>query len=135
MDYPDPMHEASYKIHSEIFGLATTAVEWIFISYAQPLFNTIAYTIEKQGKINNKQVWGLWADNHQIWLGGEGELGIYEKGKKTKKLTLYYECRLHPQTHINVIYQDKQERLWLGTYKNRHIALYSQRRTYHPHRR
>lgn len=55
-----------------------------FISYAQPLFNTIAYTIEKQGKINNKQVWGLWADNHQIWLGGEGELGIYEKGKKTK---------------------------------------------------
>lgn len=87
-----------------------------FISYAQPLFNTIAYTIEKQGKINNKQVWGLWADNHQIWLGGEGELGIYEKGKKTKNFSLH-ECRLHPQTHINVIYQDKQERLWLGTYK------------------
>ena len=94
-----------------------------FISYAQPLFNTIAYTIEKQGKINNKQVWGLWADNHQIWLGGEGELGIYEKGKKTKKFSLH-ECRLHPQTHINVIYQDKQERLWLGTYKNG-ILLYT----------
>ena len=94
-----------------------------FISYAQPLFNTIAYTIEKQGKINNKQVWGLWADNHQIWLGGEGELGIYEKGKKTKIFSLH-ECRLHPQTHINVIYQDKQERLWLGTYKNG-ILLYT----------
>ena len=94
-----------------------------FISYAQPLFNTIAYTIEKQGKINNKQVWGLWADNHQIWLGGEGELGIFEKGKKTKKFSLH-ECRLHPQTHINVIYQDKQERLWLGTYKNG-ILLYT----------
>lgn len=94
-----------------------------FISYAQPLFNTIAYTIEKQGKINNKQVWGLWADNHQIWLGGEGELGIYEKGKKTKNVSLH-ECRLHPQTHINVIYQDKQERLWLGTYKNG-ILLYT----------
>lgn len=88
-----------------------------FISYAQPLFNTITYTIEKQGKTNNKQVWGLWADNNQIWLGGEGELGIYEKGKKTKTFPLH-ECRLHPQTHINVIYQDKQERLWLGTYKN-----------------
>ena len=62
-----------------------------FISYAQPLFNTIAYTIEKQGKINNKQVWGLWADNHQIWLGGEGELGIYEKGKKTKRKQLSYQ--------------------------------------------
>ncbi len=94
-----------------------------FISYAQPLFNTIAYTIEKQGKINNKQVWGLWADNHQIWLGGEGELGIYEKGKNTKNFSLH-ECRLHPQTHINVIYQDKQERLWLGTYKNG-ILLYT----------
>ena len=94
-----------------------------FISYAQPLFNTIAYTIEKQGKINNKQVWGLWADNHQIWLGGEGELGIYEKGKKTINFSLH-ECRLHPQTHINVIYQDKQERLWLGTYKNG-ILLYT----------
>lgn len=94
-----------------------------FISYAQPLFNTIAYTIEKQGKINNKQVWGLWADNHQIWLGGEGELGIYEKGKKTKNFSLH-ECRLPPQTHINVIYQDKQERLWLGTYKNG-ILLYT----------
>ena len=88
-----------------------------FISYAQPLFNTIAYTIEKQGKINNKQVWGLWADNHQVWLGGEGELGIYEKGKKIKTFPLH-ECQLHPQTHINVIYRDKKERLWLGTYKN-----------------
>ena len=88
-----------------------------FISYAQPLFNTIPYTIEKQGKINNKQVWGLWADNNLIWLGGEGELGIHEKGKETKTFSLH-QCRLHPQTHINVIYQDKQERLWLGTYKN-----------------
>ncbi|WP_418848900.1 ATP-binding protein, partial [Phocaeicola sp.] len=35
-----------------------------------------------------------------------------------------HECRLHPQTHINVIYQDKQERLWLGTYKNG-ILLYT----------
>mgnify|MGYP000308496142 CR=1 FL=1 len=82
-----------------------------FISYAQPLFNTIAYTIEKQGKINNKQVWGLWADNHQIWLGGEGELGIYEKGKtKTKNFffttnagsqpTNTYQCDL-PRTNKN----------------------------------
>ena len=96
-----------------------------FISYTQPLFNTIAYTIEKQGKINNKQVWGLWADNNQIFLGGEGELGIYEKGRKTTTFSLH-ECELHSQTHINVIYQDKEERLWLGTYKNG-ILVYSRR--------
>lgn len=81
-----------------------------FISYAQPLFNTIAYTIEKQGKINNKQVWGLWADNHQIWLGGEGELGIYEKERKPKLLftrmpaapTNTYQCDLPRQTRTTV---------------------------------
>lgn len=88
MDYPDPMHEASYKIHSEIFGLATTAVEWILSVMHSHYSTPIAYTIEKQGKINNKQVWGLWADNHQIWLGGEGELGIYEKERK-QKTSLY----------------------------------------------
>ena len=33
---------------------------------------------------------------------------------------------LHPQTHINVIYEDRQERLWLGTYKNG-ILLYTTR--------
>ena len=27
---------------------------------------------------------GIMGRYHQIWLGGEGELGIYEKGKKTK---------------------------------------------------
>ena len=54
---------------------------------------------------------GLWADNHQIWLGGEGELGIYEKGKKTKKLlftrmpaapTNTYQCDLPRQTRTTV---------------------------------
>lgn len=94
-----------------------------FISYAKPLFGTITYTTENQGRINNKQVWGLWADNNQIWLGGEGELGIYERGKKAKTFALH-EYQMHPQTHINVIYQDRQERLWLGTYRNG-ILLYT----------
>lgn len=88
-----------------------------FISYAQPIFNTIAYTMEKRGGISNKQVWGLWADNDYIWLGGENELGIYEKGKKIKTIPLE-QYRMHPQTHINVICEDRQKRLFLGTYKN-----------------
>lgn len=88
-----------------------------FISYAQPLFSTIAYQTEQQGTFNNKQVWGLWANNNQVWLGGEGELGIYEQGQRTKIFALP-ESLMHLQTHINVIYQDRQGRLWLGTYKN-----------------
>ena len=111
MDYPDPMHEASYKIHSEIFGLATTAVEWILSVMHSHYSTPLPILLEKQGKINNKQVWGLWADNHQIWLGGEGELGIYEKGKKTQKLlftrmpaapTNTYQCDLPRQTRTTV---------------------------------
>ena len=59
----DPIHEASYKnSFGNIWIGNYRRGRWIFISYAQPLFSTIAYTIEKQGKINNKQVWGLWAD-------------------------------------------------------------------------
>lgn len=87
-----------------------------FISYAQPIFNTIDYTIEKQGRTSNKQVWGLWADDNEIWLGGERELGIHEKGKDTKVID-FHENLSQPLTHFNVIYQDKEKRLWLGTYK------------------
>lgn len=98
-----------------------------FISYAQPTFNTVAYTVEKQGgSISNKQVWGLWADNdQQIWIGGEGELGIYEQGQKTKTFPLQ-QYQLHRQTHIHVIYEDSQKRLWLGSYQNG-ILLYTPR--------
>ena len=107
MDYPDPMHEASYKIHSEIFGLATTAVEWILSvmhsHYSTPL--PILLKNKVRSIINKYGDYGQIITKYR--LGGEGELGIYEKGKKTKNFSLH-ECRLHPQTHINVIYQDKQ---------------------------
>ena len=95
-----------------------------FISYAQPIFNTIAYAVEQQEKTKNKQVWGLWADReNQIWLGGERELGVYQKGKKTWTFPLH-EPLLHPQTHINVIHEDRKQRLWLGAYKNG-VLLYN----------
>ena len=80
-----------------------------FISYAQPLFNTIAYTIEKQGHrliINKYGDYGQII-NRQIWLGGEGELGIYKERKENKKLlftrmpaapTNTYQCDLPRQT-------------------------------------
>lgn len=85
-----------------------------FISHTQPLFNTITYKTEKYGHNCNKQVWGLWADNNrQIWLGGEGELGIYKEGKEIEIIPLN-QCRLNKQTHISVIHQDKHGDLWLG---------------------
>lgn len=89
-----------------------------FISHTQPLFNTITYKTEKNGHSCNKQVWGLWADDkQQIWLGGEGELGIYKEGKEIEFIPLNH-CHLNKQTHVSVIYQDKQDNLWLGTHKH-----------------
>lgn len=94
-----------------------------FISHTQPLFNTITYKTEKYGHNCNKQVWGLWADNNrQIWLGGEGELGIYKEGKEIEIIPLN-QCRLNKQTHISVIHQDKHGDLWLGTHKHG-VAIY-----------
>lgn len=94
-----------------------------FISYAQPIFNTITYTAKKSEESGNKQVWGLWADiNQQIWLGGEGELSIYKKSKNIQIFPLA-QGKLNPQTHINAIHQDKHQNLWLGTHQNG-IALF-----------
>ena len=99
----DPMHEASYKIHSGNIWIGNYrgGVDFFFLSVMHSHYSTpLPIPIEKQGKINNKQVWGLWADNHQIWLGGEGELGIYEKGKKTK--TSFYTNAGCTHKHISM---------------------------------
>ena len=93
-----------------------------FIGHTQPLFNTITYQTKRYGQYSNKQVWGLWADNRQIWLGGEGELGIYKEGKELELIPLN-QCRLNKQTHVSVIRQDKHGDLWLGTHRNG-IAIY-----------
>lgn len=95
-----------------------------FISHTQPIFNTITYKTEKYGHNSNKQVWGLWADNNrQIWLGGEGELGVYKERKEIELIPLN-QCRLNKQTHVSVICQDRHGNLWLGTHKHG-VAVYT----------
>lgn len=95
-----------------------------FISYAQPIFGTVTYTEAGQENVGNKQVWGLLVDtNNRIWLGGEGRLGVYEKGKAMDIIPLD-RCGLNPKTHINVMLQDKHRNIWLGTHQNG-IALYN----------
>ena len=64
----------------------------------------------------------MWATDNQVWLGSEDELGLFINGKKIKTYDLYSHELVY-NTHINTIYEDRQKRLWLGTYKNG-ILLY-----------
>ena len=79
----------------------------------QPLFKTLPYQVKRYGEHTNKQVWGINVDSDgHLWLGGENEVAVFDKGKM-KDL-------LRPQavknTHVNVIYTDRSGDLWMGMY-------------------
>lgn len=96
-----------------------------FISHAQPLFNNIDYYSDQYGKAEYKQVWGLYADNEHIWIGSENELAQHALGTEGNNILIHklLGININPQTHINVIFKDKQQRVWTGLYKDG-IAYY-----------
>lgn len=87
-----------------------------FISHTQPIFNIIGYYSNQQHKSTHAQVWGLYAEDNSIWIGGENELVYYKDNSLSTKAIP--KILTHPQTHINVIAKDRKERLWLGLYKD-----------------
>ena len=87
-----------------------------FISHTQPIFNIIGYYSNQQHKSTHAQVWGLYAEDNSIWIGGENELAYYKDNYLSTKAIP--KILTHPQTHINVIAKDRKERLWLGLYKD-----------------
>lgn len=91
-----------------------------FISYAQPIFNMLPYTVEKGTKQSNRQVWGLFAENDEVLVGGEGEFAVFQKNKLKETFALH---PLQPNTHINVVYKDSRGKLWMGTYLNGILLL------------
>ena len=93
-----------------------------FISYAQPIFNMLPYTVERDGKQSSKQVWGLFAKDDKVLVGGEGEFAVFQKNKLIDTFLLR-SYQTQSNTHINIIYKDSQDRLWMGTYLNG-ILLY-----------
>ena len=95
-----------------------------FISHTSPIFDIIDYYSIKSDKASHKQVWGVWADKENIWLGGENEL-VKCHNKKVETIDLH-PIQNQAQTHINVMYMDKEERLWLGLYRDG-VAIYNTR--------
>lgn len=88
-----------------------------FISYEPNIFNTVRYTTEKQGRIRYKQVWSLCMDhNKRLWMGGENELALYEKGKKLRVIPLPTSSS-HPHAFVRALHEDKQKRIWIGTWE------------------
>ena len=88
-----------------------------FISYEPSKFNTLRYTVEKQGQIRYKQVWALCIDhNGHLWMGGESELALYKKGEKVQVIPLPTSAS-HPHAFVRALHEDSRKRIWIGTYE------------------
>ena len=87
---PENLHFQNIRVTNDLHGISSPNARcflqdsfgniWLgnyrggidFLSYNQPVFQTLAYNILKDGALTDKQVWGLAIDNEsRIWLGGE----------------------------------------------------------------
>lgn len=88
-----------------------------FISHEPNIFNRLHYTAEKQGKSRYKQVWSLCLDHKgQLWMGGESELAVAKQGEQLRIIPLPTST-LHPHAYVRAIHEDRQHRIWVGTWE------------------
>ncbi|WP_281644380.1 hybrid sensor histidine kinase/response regulator transcription factor [Bacteroides zoogleoformans] len=88
-----------------------------FISHEPDIFNRLHYTAEKQGKSRYKQVWSLCLDHkEQLWMGGENELAVLKQGEQLRIIPLPTSA-LHPHAYVRAIHEDRQHRIWIGTWE------------------
>lgn len=88
-----------------------------FISHEPNIFNRLHYTAEKQGKSRYKQVWSLCLDHKgQLWMGGESELAVSKQGEQLRIIPLPTST-LHPHAYVRAIHEDRQHRIWVGTWE------------------
>ena len=58
-------------------------------------------------------MWGINVDvDGRLWLGGENEVAVFDKGKMKDLL----KPQAVKNTHVNVIYRDRSGDLWMGMY-------------------
>lgn len=131
---PDNVKFTNIKATKDDFGLSSPNAKsilediygniWIanyrggldFISYANPVFNLLPYSYKNNENFIYKQVWGINTDtNNMIFLGGEDEIAIFENNTKTQNIKIGFPYSIN-KTHVNTIYYDKNNSLWLGMY-------------------
>lgn len=133
---PENMHFQNIRVTNDLHGISSPNAKcflqdsfgniWLgnyrggvdFLSYNQPVFQTLAYNTLKDGTLTDKQVWGIALDNKShIWLGGENEIAIFSADMKYQKI-LSLANKANPHTHVSTIFKDKNGILWLGLYKD-----------------
>lgn len=133
---PEDLHFQNIRVTNDLHGISSPNAKcflqdsfgniWLgnyrggvdFLSYNQPVFQTLAYHTLKDGALTDKQVWGLAIDSKsRIWLGGENEIAIFNPDMKLQKI-LSLTGKANPHTHASVIFKDKKGIIWLGLYKD-----------------
>lgn len=133
---PENMHFQNIRVTNDLHGISSPNAKcflqdsfgniWLgnyrggvdFLSYNQPVFQTLAYNTLRDGALTDKQVWGLAIDNKsRIWLGGENEIAVFSADMKLQKI-LSLTAKASPHTHASVIFKDKKGTIWLGLYKD-----------------
>lgn len=124
---PENMHFQNIRVTNDLHGISSPNAKcflqdsfgniWLgnyrggvdFLSYNQPVFQTLAYNTLKDGTLTDKQVWGIALDNKsRIWLGGENEIAIFSADMKYQKI-LSLANKANPHTHVSTIFKDKTE--------------------------
>ena len=132
---PENMHFQNIRVTNDLHGISSPNAKcflqdsfgniWLgnyrggvdFLSYNQPVFQTLAYNTLRDGALTDKQVWGLAIDNKsRIWLGGENEIAVFSADMKLQKI-LSLTAKASPHTHASVIFKDKKGTIWLGLYR------------------
>lgn len=87
------------------------------ISYQQAAFKTLPYITKNEKDILGRQIWGLSSIGNEIYVSSEEYIHIYNERKQSKSINLTPYSSIS-NSHLNVIYKDKQNSLWLGAYKD-----------------
>lgn len=133
---PENLHFQNIRVTNDLHGISSPNAKcflqdsfgniWLgnyrggvdFLSYNQPVFQTLAYNTLKDGALTDKQVWGLAIDSKsRIWLGGENEIAIFSPDMRLQKI-LPLTGKANPHTHASAIFKDKKGIIWLGLYKD-----------------
>lgn len=87
------------------------------ISYEQPSFRTLPYIIKADADAISRQVWGLSSIGNDVYVSAEEEIHKFANGKRKETINLAPYSFIS-NSHLNVIYRDKKNNLWLGGYMN-----------------
>ncbi|GHT58761.1 hybrid sensor histidine kinase/response regulator [Bacteroidia bacterium] len=85
-----------------------------FIGNVQSTFHILPYSAVKDGKLKNKPVWGICADDEQqLWMGSENEFAVSQNFKVKQIFDLP-----ESNTQIFTVKRDREKMLWMGLYGN-----------------